>query len=80
MEFNSGDFQCPYSGWGVYFIFDEDKEIIRAEVCDIGIWDVDKCEPEMLKDTQDWCDRFGVRPCDTLDEARKVAHEYDTFF
>lgn len=33
MEFYSGDFQCPDTGWGVYLIFDEDKQSIIADVC-----------------------------------------------
>jgi len=80
MEFNSGDFQCPATGWGVYFIFDEDNETIRAEVCEIGIWDMDKCDPEILKDTQDWCKDFGTKYCETLDDAKVIADKYDTFF
>ena len=80
MEFNSADFQCPDTGWGVYFIFDEDKETIKAEICNSSIWYSAECDPEIMKDTQDWCDRFGTKYCETLDDARVVANENDTFF
>ena len=80
MEFYSVDFQCPDTGWGVYFIFDESKEEIRAAVCDSGIWDLNECDPEIMKDTQDWCRRFGAKYCASFDEAREIADRYDTFF
>lgn len=80
MEFYSGDFQCPDTGWGVYLIFDEEKGIIKADVCNTGIWDTEECDPETLEDTQSWCKKFGQKPCDTLEEAREIAEKYDTFF
>jgi len=82
MEFYSADFQCPDTGWGVCLIYNEDDQKITAEVCETGIWadDSEFYDKEIIKDTADWCRRFGKKYCDSFDKACEIADKYDCGF
>lgn len=58
---STGDFQCPNTGWGCIITWDITNGNVWAEICDTGIWDLNKCKDMEKVDTIRWCEKFGIK-------------------
>jgi hypothetical protein len=71
--FSVGGFQCPDNGIPCVLLFDEDREMVYAEVENNGF---DYLE-EQINEAEKWCKRFGVKHCETEEDAVYMCREIE---
>ena len=77
----SSDFQCPDTGVPVQLLWDPTEDgVMLAQISDSIDMDDELHSKEILRKTQDWCDRLSLPFADDLDEANDIAEKYDCWF
>lgn len=80
---SSSDFQCPMSGVPVVLVYNEETDVITAEICEFA-YPLDKeqnefYDEEAIEVTEEWCRDFR-KVVEDFDEANEIAEEYDCWF
>lgn len=81
-EWRSTNFICPACEWGVYFVYDDANGELFAQRCEAGEW-----SPEDLAEDDNcfeyaavWCAQFGIKYCDSLEDAEVIAKKFGAEF
>lgn len=83
--YESEDFACPETGYGVCLVWDSATGLLEAKLHDGGVWkkygDMDS-ERIVRNKTFAWCEAFNLKEytAEDLDAANEIAEIFDTWF